>query len=764
NYIAGNSIGTNGDDEDLGNAQGGIWIGQGFVDNDIGDWPGTPNAGNVIKYNGGPGVMVGQTFYTAEVPVQIRILTNTICDNDVAHEEQIDLVNGGNDDLPPPEVSRARNLVFPFSGEEVGRVSGTIGYAHPPDVATRIQVFYNTPEACGIFHGQVGVPGNESTWTVSADPLPIDAEVYATETTKGPELTFQPTMQTSPYSAMEEVDWWFKLSELCDPDPCGWEGTAEIGRMSCWVDYNDDGLLDLFICNAGSANLLCQNMEDYDFEAVDIGPLAAPQEETFSAAWADADNDGDFDCYLVNDGQENGLFRNDGGMGFTDVTPPVLADEGAGRTAAWADYDLDGDLDLFLTNYGQGGRLFRNDGGLIFSDVTEALGDPPLEPLFAAGVAWGDHDSDGDPDLYVVNGAGPNRLFRNDLESGFTDATTGPLGDPGIGRGVLWADFFHDDYLDLFVGNYDGSSKLLRNTGEGTFIDATPADIADIVYVTACGAEDVDLDGDLDLTVVTDSTTAPVPIVWLNDGEGQFAPAGVMPDGVGRSAAFGNIDGDGDLDLFLVGGQSGTEEVNSFLANTMPAGRHYLHVNLHGTSSNRFGVGARIEVVVGDRTAQMREVTAGAGAFGQGSITAEFGLGDADHVDMVRVAWPSGVVTELTGVEADQVITIEEDPVSDITGGAVQQPPLRLRCDPNPSFDATRVEFELRETSVVTVRVLDAAGRVVRTLANGRYPEGRHRLSWNGRNESGQGVGSGIYFLSLETGGHRIQQKLMRVE
>ncbi len=753
NYIVGNRIGTNDRDEPMGNGAGGIWLGKGLINNDIGDLPQVAGAKNIIKYNGGIGLKIGQQGVPAElVPVQNRFLTNQICDNDA---EECLLVFGGNDELPSPSVASAYNAVVIESGEQVGVVSGQIGFSYPPDEDTRIQVFYDTDDSCGVFYGQTLMSYPEVDWTVQNEPLPSDAHVYATETTRWPG---EPTRQTSCYSAEHAWGWWHDMQDWCDEPsrPCPWLGDEDFGRSASWADYDKDGLPDLFICNAGSANLLLRNTGDYIFEEVAIPEsLAAPHADSRAAAWGDFDNDGDLDVYLVNSGSPNGLFRNDGDLGFSDVTPEILAYEGPGRGAAWADYDLDGDLDLFLVNYGGGCKLLTNVDGIVFDDRGEIY-EPGWEQWLATAAAWADYDLDGDLDLYIVCD-GPNALFRNDGDAHFTNVTSGALGDPGAGRAAVWGDYDLDGDLDLYIVNNDGPNRLLRNMGDGTFVDATSGPEGDPGAGHAASAGDLDLDGDLDLYIAND----PGPnVLLLNDGTGHFAVGELPPElaSSSRICPAGDFELlEGDIDLFLVRG--GAEGQNSLALNLQANGHHWLHVNLKGSISNAFGVGARIEVVTGGRMTQTQEVAAGTGSGGQSSITAMFGLGHSEIADMVRVAWPSGAISEIYDVLPDRVIVLDEPSGEDVetdTQSSISVAGL-LPCVPNPLCSRTQVTFALAQAGRASLRVHDITGRLVCTLADGVFAKGLQHAVWNGLDLEGRPAPAGVYYLRFDSNG--VQQR-----
>jgi hypothetical protein len=267
------------------------------------------------------------------------------------------------------------------------------------------------------------------------------------------------------------------------------------------------------------------------------------------AAWLDFDGDRDLDLYLVQGAPlpgyagsrplKDALLRNDHGR-FVDVTDEAgVGDERHGMAAAAPDYDNDGDQDLFVTNFGRN-TLYRNDGKGRFTDVTEAAGLGACE-RYHSSCAFADFDGDGDLDLYVCGYVD----FRVD------DGKV--CGD--LKRGEAYRSYCHP-------GMYNATDdELWRNDGDGTFSDVSKA--AGIAGVPGLGgkglgvaAADFDDDRDLDLFVANDSDAN---FLWRNDGGLHFtnvaSPMGVDYNGEGRTsacmgAAFGDVDGDGRLDLF----------------------------------------------------------------------------------------------------------------------------------------------------------------------------------------------------------------------
>ncbi|MDQ8153796.1 MAG: CRTAC1 family protein [Gemmatimonadota bacterium] len=231
-------------------------------------------------------------------------------------------------------------------------------------------------------------------------------------------------------------------------------------RQTNWIDYDNDGDLDVYATDRAGANSLYRN-EGGRFARVFANTGPSDTRPTVGACWFDVDRDGDLDLFLANQsGAADALWRNDGNQ-FTDVAPtlgltgpPRAADQG-GVGCAVGDYDNDGDLDLFIPNYGRN-QLYRNNGNGSFTDVAQALG--VGADNHAVGADWGDIDNDGDLDLSVIAYEGAsgaqrpsNALFRNDGAAGFVNVLTKDSPLNAADHSVQLVDFDNDGALDLTV-------------------------------------------------------------------------------------------------------------------------------------------------------------------------------------------------------------------------------------------------------------------------------------------------------------------------
>jgi len=524
------------------------------------------------------------------------------------------------------------------------------------------------------------------------------------------------------------------------------------GHGIAWGDFDNDGDDDLFLANAGE-NALLRNEGGGNFTKMPNLPVNGG--DSRSAAWADYDNDGDLDLYLVNWGSANRLYRNDGDGVFADVTTAPLDCELQGNNVAWADFDNDRDMDIYVTNFDGPNRLFRNDG----SGFSLVEGTPLSFTGASRGCAWGDYDGDMDPDLYVSVQEGANRLFRND-GGAFQDVTVAPLGDEGSGKGVAWGDYDNDGDLDLYLVNRNTPNRLFNNNA-GLFSDVADSVTGDTGDGRTCGWGDYNNDGWLDLFITNFSGENRL----FHNMSGKAFVDTTCGDLKTPVPAWGmgwsDYDNDGDLDMY-VAHHTWLGLPNHLFRNDLIVNNSWLKVELVGTRSNRFGVGAKVLVDRGtDNSPQMREITAGSGYMSQPSVVAQFGLGQTALVD-VTVLWPSGRQQHLPNQPVNQSLVIEEPPIASDSGEISGPLVYGIRCHPNPFNPMTNIEFSLPKAGPVSLQVYDLTGRLVRTLvAEVSYDVGTHTVPWNGTDLTGRVVASGVYFYRLVAEDQRLSGRMV---
>ena len=467
------------------------------------------------------------------------------------------------------------------------------------------------------------------------------------------------------------------------------------GRGSAWGDYDNDGDLDIVAVGTYQPHALFRNNGDGTFtNTADAAGIADPR-GGWGSLFADYDNDGYPDLYITRGGwsgaAENTLYHNNGDGTFTDVTHTAgVADPQSSFCAAWADYDNDGYLDLYIADgvIGDGAAnvLYRNNGDGTFTNTAEAAG--VADTGNSLGTAWGDYDKDGHIDLHVVNFGQSNVLYRNNSDGTFTDVTpsTGmnlPVTDPFV---TFFLDVDNDADLDIFISNsgsfqafiagqitgtatHDVDRQVLyRNNGDGTFTDVTRESGLYHAY-GAMGANfgDINSDGYLDIYLATGAPQMgrlERDALFRNNGDGTFTDVttalGLGNIGKGHGVTFGDVDMDGDVDIYVpVGGAFiGDQWHNLFYRNTGTE-NNWLTLKLVGTKSNRDGIGAKVTLHIGNDVIY-REVSGGCGFGSTNSLSLEIGLGTHTKVDTLEIVWPSGQVDTHRNLSVNQKLIVTE--------------------------------------------------------------------------------------------------------
>ncbi len=469
-----------------------------------------------------------------------------------------------------------------------------------------------------------------------------------------------------------------------------------------------------------TSDRLYRNNGDWSFEDVTARAGLGDRGWAMGVAVGDVDNDGAPDLYVTRIGT-NLLYRNRGDGTFEEIAEASGVADGAwGTSAAFFDAEGDGDLDLYVANYididldafpppGQEARcqwfgldimcgpkglegasdvFFLNEGDGSFSDGTAAAGLSDPTGAYALGVVIGDYDDDGDLDVYVANDSAPNFLYQNDGSGHFTETAflSGvALSSDGLaqaGMGVDIGDLSGDGRLDLFVTNFSHeTNNAYFNHGHGLFIDSVGA--ANLHgpswFSLGWGTRmvDFDHDGDLDVFVANGHVYPGVDrsnlktryhqanqIFW-NDGTGvfsehEFAQGDAMTRmAASRSAAFGDVDGDGDVDGVIVN----IDAAPSLLVNELEGERRGVLFRLVGTRGPRDAIGARITIIItveAGHVRQMREIHPSGSFLASSDGRAHFGWSGEDWVERVQVRWPGGRVESFSVSEAGIVMTLVE--------------------------------------------------------------------------------------------------------
>ncbi len=286
------------------------------------------------------------------------------------------------------------------------------------------------------------------------------------------------------------------------------------------ADYDNDGDIDLFVANYNQDNRLYQNNGDGTFTSITTGAIVSNGGSSTGSSWIDYDNDGWLDLYVCNRTSANFLYHGNGDGTFTRITAgAIVTDNDNSSGCAWADYDGDSYPDLFVANVGVN-RLYHNNGDGSFTAIT----DSPIvtDDMYSTGGSWGDYDNDGDMDLFVpagVLGVGTDYLYRNDGGFGFTRLDNSPVSQTQHwNAGSAWADLDLDGDLELTVGAYDGQNQVYENLGGGFLnLYASGAIVEDASYSKGVAFADYDNDGDFDLFIAKNNYFGGNNIMFRND-------------------------------------------------------------------------------------------------------------------------------------------------------------------------------------------------------------------------------------------------------
>lgn len=492
-----------------------------------------------------------------------------------------------------------------------------------------------------------------------------------------------------------------------------------LGSGGLFFDFDDDGWVDVFLVDGGSISdpavsrrarhRLFRNRRDGTFEDVTSSSSIQHRDYGMGACAGDYDNDGLIDLYVTNVGP-NLLYRNAGHGRFTQVSNAGGADTAMWSTScAFFDVDRDGDLDLFVTNYvdptqdknrfcGNAGPppipdychplvyqpltsvLYRNTGNR-FEDISEQSGVGRFRGN-GLGVAVTDVDDDGWPDVFVANDAMPNFLFHNNANGTFTEiaslagvaVTAG--GNAKAGMGTAFADFSGNGRPGLIVTNHETEMhSLFVNVDGRLFSDITVRSgvgPATRPYV-GFGVVFFDYDNDtrLDIAIANGHVLANVARLragasyaqrnlLLRNGAGRFedmtnqAGPGFSPEMVSRGLAAADIDNDGDVDLLVTNNNARP----NLLLNEGGRGNAIL-VRALGTKSNRSAIGTRLTLTTGQRR-QIREVQSGSSYLAQNDLRAHFGLDQANRSERLEIRWPGGQTERVENLPANHIITVRE--------------------------------------------------------------------------------------------------------
>jgi tetratricopeptide (TPR) repeat protein len=440
------------------------------------------------------------------------------------------------------------------------------------------------------------------------------------------------------------------------------------GRGACFLDYDGDGKLDVYLPDGGSSTgqSLYHNLGQGRFEDVTTKVGLDPNLHAIGCTAGDYDNDGAVDL-VVNRGDDLILFHNEKSGTFKDVTKQSgISNPGFNVSATFVDYDHDGDLDLFVAHssiehpQGTSGYslsshdvMWRNNGDGTFTDVSEDLGLAAHEQS-VAGVG-SDVNNDRAVDL-VVSGSKHPAIFVNRREGKFDLRSELTTTIPSSSWGFAVLDFDHDGWMDLTFTHIGSPALTLWRNNHGKSFDQVKLPETNWVRAFGVAAFDYDNDGWVDLVAVGET----------KDGKGEIRLfRNLGPDGFKdvttdlgldkihlenpRAIITGDYDNDGATDLLIT--QNHGPAV--LLRNEGATQNHWLKLSLKGLNDNKSAIGTKVEVFSGGNR-QKFEIYGSNGYLGQNSTDIVVGLGQSKEADIVRMLWPTGVLQDEIQIAGDK--------------------------------------------------------------------------------------------------------------
>ncbi len=435
-----------------------------------------------------------------------------------------------------------------------------------------------------------------------------------------------------------------------------------IGTGVSFADFNGDGWDDLTFATAeGHSIFFLQNINGV---MTPIPPFVNHNKASKQILWADIDNDGDKDLFVTTYGNGyNRLYENTGNMNMVDITfsAGLLVDFASlSNSATFGDFDKDGFLDLYVSNINTNpgsftNKLYHNNGNLTFTDVTASTGTSNGNQ-YTLGNAFLDIDGDNDQDLYLANDRHYTNTMYLNTNNTFTDISGSSNTDIVIdAMNVGVGDYDNDCDLDIYVTNNNAGipgSALFQNDGTGNFTEVAVSAGVKFLGRTGWAGNWFDMDNDLDQDLYVCSSVEDDPsecnLIYENNGDGTFStplPNGLPYDQQNSYAnAYGDFNRDGKVDLVVANSPYDWVTYptpHRLWENVISNNNNWVKVNLEGTTSNRDGIGAWVELQAGGNK-YLRYKHCGQAYLSQNGNALHFGLGNLTSIDAITIKWLSG--------------------------------------------------------------------------------------------------------------------------
>jgi tetratricopeptide (TPR) repeat protein len=450
------------------------------------------------------------------------------------------------------------------------------------------------------------------------------------------------------------------------PAGSGGNPMLHLGRGACWIDYDGDGRVDLFLPGVGLFHNLGGRFED-------VTRQAGLETNATACTVGDYDNDGGPDL-VITTAIHLRLYHNEKNGTFKDASENAgLAQEWFQGTPLFVDYDHDGDLDLYVTRFMDEAqrvdrrptaltsgslhlpnRMWRNNGNGTFTDVSKATGLEGSAPnLIAIGT---DYNNDRAIDLLLTRWKTPPAIYENPREGKFIERTPWPADISQFTNAVVALDFDHDGWMDYAFTQSDAPGISLWRNKEGNGFERVALPVSNWARAWGVAALDYDNDGWVDLVATGETEDGKAEVrLFRNLGPDGFKDVSAEVGLAGlelhepRSITTADFDNDGAADILVRQNLGPT----LLLRNEGGNQNHWLRLNLTGLADNKSAIGTKVEVFSGGNR-QKFEIAGSSGYLGQNSLQLTVGLGQANQADIVRMLWPTGVLQDEVNVAADR--------------------------------------------------------------------------------------------------------------